>query len=82
MTTLRKLSKEKRADHVDMQTNLQSLIFRFLGRQTLTSLPGRPGTGNILYAHRMPEDGQSARRVSPKFSREQCAETSERAPHQ
>ena len=44
-------SRDKCAGHVDMQTHLQSLVSRFLGRKTLTSLPGRPETGYVLYTH-------------------------------
>lgn len=53
MNALWKLSKDKCADHVSMQINLQSLVFRFLGRQTLTR---KAGTGYILHTQEMPAD--------------------------
>lgn len=40
-----KFSKSKCADHVSMQTKLQFLVFRFLGRHTLTSPLERLGQG-------------------------------------
>lgn len=71
MDALWKLSKDKCADHVDMLINLQSLVFRFLGRQTLTSPPGRLGQGIYYICMRCPQTCRRharRRRCSPGSS--------------